>query len=86
VVVAEVCADGVLVDARANRVFDSADLALLVREWMGAHHVDTIFASSGGDVFSIARDERVVARESRPRTREPTRGRLDANAVGLDAR
>jgi hypothetical protein len=52
-VVAEVCAEGVLVDARANRVFGSADLAMLVREWMQAHHVDTVFASSDRDLFSI---------------------------------
>jgi hypothetical protein len=51
--VAEVCAEGVLVDARANRVFGSADLAMLVREWMQAHHVDTVFASSDRDLFSI---------------------------------
>jgi hypothetical protein len=53
-VVSEVCADGVLVDARANRVFDFADLATLVREWMQSHCVDAVIASSDGAPLSIA--------------------------------
>jgi hypothetical protein len=52
-VAAEVGANGVLIDARANRVFGFADLARLVREWMQAHRVDAVFANSDGAIFSI---------------------------------
>jgi hypothetical protein len=52
-VVAEVGDAGVIVRAHANRVFRLADLAMLVREWMDASGVDAVFASCGGDLFSI---------------------------------
>ena len=43
-VVADVCANGVLVEARANRIFGFADLATVIREWMQANGVDAVFA------------------------------------------
>jgi hypothetical protein len=52
-VVSEVHAEGVLVDPRANRVFDFADLATLVREWTHAHRVDAVIANSDGALFAI---------------------------------
>jgi hypothetical protein len=53
-VVAEVCADGVIVRAHANRVFRFADLARLTLEWMQAHSVDAVLASNDEALFSIA--------------------------------
>jgi hypothetical protein len=56
-VVAEVGAEGVVVRARANRVFRLGDLAELVREWMQAHAVDVVFARCDGGLLSITTDE-----------------------------
>ena len=53
-VVAEVEAEGVIVRARANRVFHLADLARATREWMHAHSIDAVLASSDDLLFSIA--------------------------------
>ena len=53
-VAAEVHAEGVLVAARANRVFGSADVTMLVCEWMQAHQVDTVFVRAGTELFSIS--------------------------------
>jgi hypothetical protein len=52
-VAAEVEADGVIVRARANRVFRLADLACIIREWMLAHSVDAVLASSDDALFAI---------------------------------
>jgi len=52
-VVAEVEADGVIVSAHANRVFRIADLAGLVREWMKAHSVEAVLASSDEALFAL---------------------------------
>jgi hypothetical protein len=52
-VVAEARADGVLVRARANRVFRPADLVAVVREWMQSWDVDAVLADSGGSLFAI---------------------------------
>ena len=56
-VVAEVEADGVIVSAQANRVFRLADLAGLVREWMQAHSVEAVLASSDEALFAISTHE-----------------------------
>jgi len=53
-VAAEVEAEGVIVRARANRVFHLADLARVTREWMHAHSIDAVLASSDDLLFSIA--------------------------------
>ena len=53
-VAAEVEAEGVIVRARANRVFQLADLARVTREWMHAHSIDAVLASSDDLLFSIA--------------------------------
>ena len=53
-VAAEVGVDGVTVRAQANRVFRLADLARVTREWMQAHSVDTVLASSNDALFWIA--------------------------------
>ena len=55
--VTEVEADGVIVSAHANRVFRLADLAGLVREWMQAHSVDAVLASSDEALFAISTHE-----------------------------
>jgi hypothetical protein len=55
--VAEVEADGVIVSAHANRVFRLADLAGLVREWMQAHSVEAVLASSDEALFAISTHE-----------------------------
>jgi hypothetical protein len=47
-------AEGVIVRARANRVFHLADLARVTREWMHAHSIDAGLASSDDLLFSIA--------------------------------
>ena len=54
VVAAEVGAEGVIVRAQANRVFRLADLARVTREWMQAHSIDAVLASSDDVLFSIA--------------------------------
>ena len=51
---AEIGADGVLVRARANRVFHVEDVAKVVREWMLANSVDAVLASSDDALFLIA--------------------------------
>jgi len=56
-VAAEVEAGGVIVRARANRVFRLADLAGVVREWMHAHSVDAVLASSDDALFAISTHE-----------------------------
>jgi hypothetical protein len=53
-VAAKVGAEGVIVPAHANRVFHLADLARVTREWMQAHSVDAVLASSDDILFSIA--------------------------------
>jgi len=53
-VAAEVGADGVIVRAHADRVFHLADLARVTREWMHAHSIDAVLASSDDLLFSIA--------------------------------
>jgi hypothetical protein len=94
-VVVEVCPEGVLVDQRKNRLLGSAALTLLVREWMQAHNVDTIFASSRGDVFSITDDVAGASYAAELTPCQPgltaedqgeTRGLLDARAAGLEGR
>jgi hypothetical protein len=55
--VAEVEADGVIVRAHANRVFGLPDLAGVVREWMQAHSVDAVLASSDKALFAISTHE-----------------------------
>jgi hypothetical protein len=56
-VVAEVEAEGVIVSAHANRVFRLADLAGLVREWMEAHSVEAVLASSDEALFATSTHE-----------------------------
>lgn len=51
---AEVDADGVIVRARENRVFRAADVEKVVREWMQAHSVDALLASSNEALFVLA--------------------------------
>jgi hypothetical protein len=51
---AEVIADGVIVLARANRVFRLSDIATAIREWMEANSVDALLASSDDALFMIA--------------------------------
>jgi hypothetical protein len=53
-VAAEVEADGVIVRAHPNRVFRLADLAGVVREWMQAHSVEAVLASSDDALFAIS--------------------------------
>lgn len=53
-VAAEVEAVGVIVRADANRVFRLADLACVIREWMQAHSVDVVLASSDRTLFTIS--------------------------------
>ena len=53
-VAAEVGVDGVIVRAHANCVFRLADLARVTREWMQAHSIDAVLASSDDALFSIA--------------------------------
>ena len=53
-VAAEVGAEGVIVLAHANRVFPLADLAKVTREWMHAHSIASVLASSDDLLFSIA--------------------------------
>jgi len=53
-VAAEVSAGGVIVRARANRVFRLGDLTTLIREWMQAHTVHAVFASCDGVFFAIS--------------------------------
>jgi hypothetical protein len=50
---AEVGADGVLVRARANRVFRVEDVARVVHEWMLANSVDAVPASSNDALFVV---------------------------------
>ena len=59
---AEVGAEGVIVPAHANRVFHLADLARVTREWMQAHSVDAVLASSDDILFSIAVSTNETAR------------------------
>jgi hypothetical protein len=47
----------VIVSAHANRVFRLADLAGLVREWMQAHSVEAVLASSDEALFAISTHE-----------------------------
>jgi hypothetical protein len=54
---ADVEADGVIVRAHANRVFRLADVAGVVREWMQAHSVDAVLASSDEGLFTISTHE-----------------------------
>jgi hypothetical protein len=53
----EVEVEGVIVPAHANRVFRLAELAGVVREWMEAHSVDTVLASSDEALFAISTHE-----------------------------
>jgi hypothetical protein len=54
---AEVEDEGVIVPAHANRVFRLAELAGVVREWIEAHSVDTVLASSDEALFAISTHE-----------------------------
>ena len=51
---AEVGPHGVIVRAHANRVFRLGDLARVTREWMDAHAVDAVLASSEEALFTIS--------------------------------
>jgi hypothetical protein len=50
---AEVGADGVMIRARANRVFRVEDVARVVHEWMLANSVDAVLASSDDALFVV---------------------------------
>ena len=67
-VVFEICASGVRVDVRGNRVFAYGHFATLVREWMQAQRVDAVFASFGDVFFSITREPHLT--HQRPRSGE----------------
>ena len=52
-VVAEIGNAGTIVRSRANRVFRLEDVTTLVREWMRAYEIDSVFATCAGTLFSI---------------------------------
>jgi len=61
---AKIGADGVIVRARANRVFRLADIARVIREWMQANSVDAVVASTDDALFLIALSARETGRRN----------------------